>query len=449
MDAQFFNDGLVNIASGIGTTADKRSSAFYSFCKLPWHAIEARYRSSWIARKVIDLPAAEMTRPQRLWQADGTDTTRLEELERELGVWDKLEEALKLGRMGGGLMVIGCNQGKVDQPLPPAIRPDSLKYLHVMCRDDVILGDIDRDPGSETFGQPAYFEIVGDARMVRLHPSRVIPFKGRYVPRRNANDEEAFWGDSELDAIDEAIRNADTAQAGFAALIDEAKVDVWGIPNLTTEFMTGEAEAALIKRFTVSNTMKSIHNAVIKDAADEWETRELNLSGMPELMLTYLAIVAGAASMPATVLLGKSPDGMNATGDGDLQNWERTLDGWRESKLRPALNKLDSVLMPAAGVTSGDVWWDFGPLREEPPVEIIAREKARAEAVKVAIDAGAPREPLLESLANAFVDAAILPGLDENLDEYKKALEEEPELPESDLTAMARGASEGGDVVEE
>ena len=195
--------------------------------------------------------------------------------------------------------------------------------------------------------------------------------------------------------------------------------------------------------------MKSIHNAVIKDAADTWETRQLNLSGIPDVMMAYLAIAAGAASMPATVLLGKSPDGMNATGDGDLQNWERTLDGWRESKLRPALNKLDSVLMPAAGVADGKVWWDFGPLREEPPAEIIAREKARAEAVKVAIDAGAPSEPLLEALANAFVDAAILPGLDENLDEYEKMLEEEPELPEPDLTALARGASEGGDVTTE
>lgn len=434
-------DGMVNILSGIGTTADKRSGQHYNFCKLPWHAIEARYRSSWLARKIIDLPASEMTRPKRLWQAESTDITALEDLERRLGVWAKLEEALRLGRMGGGLMVIGSMQGDVSQPLPPTIRPNSLAYLHVMCRDDVVLGDINRDPGSPDFGKPAYFEIVGETAMVRLHPSRVIPFKGRYVPRRNANDVEAFWGDSELDAIDEAIRNADTAQNGLASLIEEAKVDIWGIPDLTNAFLTADTEAALIRRFTVSNMMKSMHNAVIKDGDDSWETRELNLANVPDVIMAYIELVAGAASMPATVLLGKSPDGMNATGDGDLQNWERTLDGWRESQLRPALDILDPMLKGSAGLgNASDVWWDFGPLRERAPSEIIEEETKRAAMVKTAIDSGAPSEPLLKALANAFVEAAVLPGLDEDMAEYEKQLAEEPEVSEQELAAMATAA---------
>ena len=440
----FIADGLANIASGIGTTADKRIHSGYVFRKLLGHEIEARYRSSWLARKIIDLPASEMVRPKRLWQAENTDVTRLEEIEKELKLWEKLEECLKLGRMGGGLLVIGSRQGDVSQPLPDTASTDSLQYLHVMCRDDVALGEIERDPGSPMYGQPKWFEVAGNGSMVRLDPSRVIVFKGRYVPRRNANDTDAFWGDSELDAIDEAIVNADTAQHGLAALISESKVDIWGIPNLTTDFMTGEAEAALIKRFSASNLMKSIHNAVIKDAADTWETRQLNLSNVPEVIMTYIELVSGAASMPATVLLGKSPDGMNATGEGDLQNWERTLDGWRESILRPALEKLDPILKGSAGLgNASDVWWDFGPLREESPEEILERESKRATMVKTAIDAGAPTDPLLKGLANAFVEAAVLPGLDAEMAEYERMLEEDPEMPEPDLTAMARGAMEG------
>lgn len=160
-EASFFSDGMVSIASGIGTTADKRSGQFYSFCRLPWHAIEARYRSSWIARKIVDLPASEMARPQRLWQAEDTDITRLEELERGLGVWDKLEETLKLGRMGGGLMVLGVPGQSPASPLPATIRPDSLKYLHVMCRDDVVLGPIDRDPWQRNIRPTRLFRDCG------------------------------------------------------------------------------------------------------------------------------------------------------------------------------------------------------------------------------------------------------------------------------------------------
>lgn len=443
MEASFLSDGFANLAAGIGTSVDKRAFGTYNFCKLPWHEVEKAYRSSWIVRKVIDLPASEMARPARLWQAEGTDITRMEELEKRLGLWSKLEECLKLGRMGGGLLVIGSTQGDPSQPLPPTIRPDSLAYLHVMCRDDVALSEFDRDPGSPTFGQPKYYEIVGDGKMVKLHPSRVIPFKGRYVPRRNANDVEAFWGDSELDAIHDAVRDADGVPAALAAIVNEAKVDVWGIKDLTTGFMTGEAEGAMLKRFTVSNTLKGIHNAVLKDAEDTWETRQLSLGGIPETIMTYIEIVAGAASMPATVLLGKSPDGMNATGDGDIQNWERTLDGWRESKLRPALDILDPLLKGSAGIgEASDVWWEFGPLREEPPVEIIEQESKRATMVKTAIDAGAPADPLIKALANSFVEAGVMPGLDAEMAEYEKMLEEEPDQSEEELAAMAGRAAQ-------
>lgn len=430
------HDGLASIASGMGLGADKRSAHFYRHRSLTWQEIEARYRSSWLARKVVDLPASEMCRPKRNWQADGTDIAALEELERRIGLWPKIEEALRLARMGGAVMVIGAMQGDVSQPLrAEALSANSLAYLHVMSKEEVSLGPIELDPGSPLYGQPAYYEVMGNTTMVRLHPSRVIPFKGRYVPRRGVDQQRAFWGDSELDAIDDAIRNADSAQNSFAALIEEAKVDVWGVPGLIDMMLDAEREQQLVRRFTLSNTMKSTHNAVIKDSLDTWDTRQLSTSGWTDIITTYIAVVAGAASMPATVLMGKSPDGMNATGDGDLQNWERTLDGWREATLRPALDYLDEILVRSAlGDKPADVWWSFGPLREASEAEVVTVVKAKADLIKVAIDAGAPAEPLLDTLAQAMVESEAFPGLDALIDDYRKSLEEpeEPELPEEE-----------------
>lgn len=424
-------DGLASIASGMGGNADKRSFHTYRHQSLPYQQIEARYRSSWLARKVIDLPASEMTRPKRLWQADGADIGKLEELERTMGLWAKLEEALRLGRMGGAVMVLGSG-ANVGAPLNAETA--TLDYLHVMSKEEVSLGPIHLDPGSPDYGQPVYYEVLGNSSMVRLHPSRVIPFKGRYVPRRNVDTVRAFWGDSELDAIDDAIRNADAAQNGFAALIEEAKVDIWGIPDLIDMMLDGEREQALIRRFTLSNLMKSNHNAVVKDAQDTWETRQLNTSGWTDIIMTYIAVVAGAASMPATVLLGKSPDGMNATGDGDLQNWERTLDGWRESQLRPVLDRLDPMLKNTAGLGGANAWWAFGPLREATDDEITAGVKSRLDTIKVAIDAGAPAEPLLEVAANVMIESEQFSGLDALMADYKRGLEEteEPDLDEAE-----------------
>lgn len=176
-------DGLANIMSGAGTTVDKRMGQFYAARPLDWQQIDAMYRSSWTARKIVDLPAAEMTRPKRDWQAEDTDIAPLEELERKVRLWAKLEEALRLGRLGGGVMVIGVKQGQPDKELRvEALGRDCLQYLHVMSRSEITTGEIDMDPASENFGCPLYYEIMGNDRFVRIHPSRVIPFRvSRYL----------------------------------------------------------------------------------------------------------------------------------------------------------------------------------------------------------------------------------------------------------------------------
>ena len=434
-------DGLGNILSGMGGSADKRSGGYYFHNPMSSQQIDACYRSSWLARKIIDLPASEMTRPARDWQADNADVDPLEKLEKKLRVWAKLEEAVRLGRMGGGMLFMGVNQGTPDQPLDVArVRQGDLLYLYVMSRDDVNLGPLNYDPLSPFYGQPLYYEVLGAASMVRIHPSRVIPFKGRYVPRKFTHDLTAFWGDSVLDSINDALQNADTAQNGFAALIHEAKVDIWGIHGFAENMETPEDEARLIKRFTLANTMKSLHNSVIKDSEDEWEYKQINFSGFKDVILTYLGIVAGAAEMPATVLLGKAPDGMNATGDGDKENWYRTLDGWRESVLTPPLDTLDEVLVRSAlGDKPDDVWWTFGPLEEESEAKRSDTIKKIVDTAKVAIDAGMPSEPMLEATANAMVESGLYPGLDAGMDALRAELAEPPAESEAQAANAIAG----------
>lgn len=439
-------DGLANIMSGAGTTVDRRMGQFYAARPLDWQQIDAMYRSSWTARKIVDLPAAEMTRPKRDWQAEDTDIAPLEELERKVRLWAKLEEALRLGRLGGGVMVIGVKQGQPDQPLRvEALGRDSLQYLHVMSRSEITTGEIDMDPASEGFGCPLYYEIMGNDRFVRIHPSRVIPFTGEYVSRAYSNRNDSFWGVSILEIVRDAVQNADSAQNGFAALIEEASIDVLGVPDLTQMSMNPDYERRYLNRLTLANTAKSTHRMMIRDAAETWEQHDKNFANMPEVMMAYLAIVAGACSMPATVLLGKSPDGMNSTGEGDMQNWYRTLDGWRESELRPALDRLDPIIKASAGVLADDVWWDFGSFYEEPMLDKSGALNSVIDGASKAINAGMPSEPVLEATANAMVESGLYPGLDQAMAQLKKELAQATEtaaaMTEAELTAAARTAN--------
>lgn len=66
--------------------------------------------------------------------------------------------------------------------------------------------------------------------------------------------------------------------------------------------------------------------------------------------------LSGASRIPVTKLFGRSPAGMNATGESDLRNYYDYVDTLREAKLRPILEKLLPVLAMSAWGAVPDGW---------------------------------------------------------------------------------------------
>jgi uncharacterized protein len=421
--APFLTDGLANLVSGAGTTADKRTHAFYT---QPWilpEQIEAAYRSSWFIQKGVDLPAFDMTRNGRDWQLDEADVSKIEREEKRLQVWAKLRQVLIYGRLGGGLIIIGTG-GDPTQPLErDTIAEKGLKYLHVMNRWQVTLGEIITDPVDPFFGQPAFFELrTAKGASVKIHPSRVIAFPGKMRPNlRGGSADDWFWGDSVLAAAHDAVKNADAAMNGFASLIDEAKIDTISIPGLIELVGTAAGEQLLLKRVQVANQLKSTHNVRIVSGApkgggegETWETRQVSWAGMPDMIRTYAAAVAGAFDIPATRFLGKSPDGMNATGQGDEANYAAKVRSEQDAYLRPALDRLDIALLPSAGVTLTDeAWYSFPPLAEMTEKEKAEIFKTRMEAITALQNTGTiPEEAFAKAVQHTAVEEGWLDGLD-------------------------------------
>jgi phage-related protein (TIGR01555 family) len=370
-------DGLANLASGAGTTADKRTYSFYTRPYILPEQIEASYRSSWMMRKGIDLPPFDMTRGGRDWQLDEADVSKVEKEEKRLQLWPKLRQALVLGRLGGGLIVMGVGNDPTVPLSQDAAGVGGLKYLHVMNRWQVSLGEIVRDPADPLFMQPAYFQInfgAGNAAgNVRIHPSRVVAFRGRQNPNLYGGmGDDWFWGDPLMLTVQDVVKNAEATMNGFASLVEEAKLDTVSIPGLTQLLSTAAGEALVMKRVTVANQLKSTHNTRILDAGngkespgETWETRQVAWTGMPDMIRVSCAAVAGAFDIPATRYLGKSPDGMNASGDSDENNYISKIKADQEADLRPALDQIDAVMLPSAGVIATDeAWYSFPPLHE-------------------------------------------------------------------------------------
>ena len=74
-----WRDGFTNLLAGLGVPGrDKFASQQYTFCPMSVADCETAYRGDWIARKCVDIPAFDMTRESRSWQAEQDQITRLE-----------------------------------------------------------------------------------------------------------------------------------------------------------------------------------------------------------------------------------------------------------------------------------------------------------------------------------------------------------------------------------
>ena len=438
-------DGLANVLTGRGTTVDRSRHNFWTGVRMVPEQIEAAYLGSWLTRKIVDVVAQDMTRAGRDWDAEDDEITKIEAEEKRLGLWAKVYEALTLGRLGGGAILIGLGDDP-SQPLPRNIRPQQIQYLTVLSRWQLSIGDMEMDPALPTFGQPKYFGLSGSARGIDIHPSRVVCFKGLPVPAiRVATWEERFWGMSVVEAVDEAVQHATTACAGFASLIDEAKIDVFRFDKMAETLGLPNGEATIVKRVELTNTGKSVHRAVILDKEDEWEQRQLTLAGVRDVIITYDARVAGAADIPATRLFGKAPDGMNATGEGDLANYFQSIGAKQDMQLRPALQQIDAVMLPSAGVNP-DLPWTFSTLMvltEQQQAEIEAKEADTI--TKIAAVALMPESALAKTVQNRLIESGRWPGLKKLIEEAEKAGEGLPDGgDESELGIVPLG-QEGGD----
>lgn len=431
-------DGLRNVVSGAATSADKRAYDRYTFdtC-LTVAEVEAAYRTSGIVRKIHDKPPFDMTREWRDWQADGPQIEALEAEEKRLGLAEKIRTAETWARLyGGSAIILGAPQGDAAMPLNlSALKKGGLRYVHVVTRHQVTVPEVDTDPESDFFGQPRFYELTGQATgaQVRLHPSRVVSFVRQPIPAGTLGitSADAFWGDPLLMSIGDAVRNSDLAQGGIASLIHELSVDTLGIPNLTDLVSTAEGEARLLKRITVAALAKSQFRTRINDAEETWETRQASFASLPETMRAFLEIAAAVADMPVTVLLGTSPRGLNATGEGDAENYDATIQAKQKTGLAPALDRIDAALIPSAlGTRPAEVYYEFAPLAQSDPKEEseIALNKAKASEI-YAKRGLIPGAALAKAVQNQVTEDGLYPGIEGALEDAAAGKLPEPILP--------------------
>lgn len=427
-------DGLRNLVANLGTGRDKASATGYVGTAItPQEALDM-YRTSWLARKIVDIPALDACRNWRSWNGDSDDITAVERLEARIKLRQKLLEAITAGRLyGGAALYISTTDPDPSKPLDASRASTQIRHLVVLTRFNLTAGPLDLDPTSERFGQAGYYEVIGagSSGMVRIHPSRLVIFKGATVPASEQIISSDGWGDSILSPMVDAIRHADGAAANIASLLYEAKVDVVKIPDLMKNLADKNYERLLLERLTLAMTAKGINGALIMDSAEGYEQKVLQFSGLTDVFMSFMQAVAGAADIPLTRLMGHAPGGLNSTGDSDTRNYYDRVRSMQELEMSTATEVLDKLVARIAMPASyEDAYYDWRPLWQATESEKAEIGSKVATAIKTIVEARVFNDDVVSRMAQTMlVESGAAPGLDAIVREFE---DPEPGAREND-----------------
>lgn len=362
--------------------------------------LNSLYRENWVVQNVVGLVVDDMLRE---WYKVKCNLSQgqLDELrkaERQTNLRERINEGLRWGRLYGGaagLILIKGQEGMLEEPLDlETVMPESFAGLYILDRWCGVTpgAELVLDLNDPDFNLPAYYTI-NDAqgrRAAKVHHSRVIRFTGRELPylERIA---ELYWGESEVESLYKDVVAHDNVSANMAALTFRANINTMEVQNLDQLFSlaSGEAQRRFWNVMQAQSVMMSNFGYQLVNKGDQMTNTQYSFGGLQEVYESMCLNLCGASHYPMTKLFGRSPAGMNATGESDLQNYYDYVDGLRESKLRPALQKLLPILATSVwGMVPEDLDIIFPPLWKPTAREAADITKVKTETIISVFQAG-------------------------------------------------------------
>lgn len=388
-------DAFSNPAARIGLgTMDLLQATEYPMTRLTqnYQLLTSLYRENWIIQNIIATIPNDMIRKWYRLRSDIAPELlgSMGRLERRTQIRKKILQGMYWGRLYGGAAGVLLIKGQNDMSHPleiDAVMPGSFLGLHIVDRWNGIYpeGELVTDPSDPDFGLPAYYTIRDDETgrtATRVHHSRVIRFIGRELPWMEQVTEN-YWGESEIEAVYEETVRRDNVAGNIAALTFRANINYQETDGL--DQLLGTANTEMQRRFwntmAAQSMLESNFGTRIINRGDAIHNTQYTFTGLPDVYDRVMMDVAGAARTPVTKLFGRSPAGLNATGESDMQNYYDYIDGLRETELRGILERLMPVMAFSAwGHLPDDLEIDFPPMRTPEAGEIaeIAEQKTNA-----------------------------------------------------------------------
>lgn len=355
-----------------------------------------------LIRTGVEMIASEMT--EKGWKL----TTEKEEsrekikfLESELNrlnVKDMFYKAIcNNGNMGGCLVGMDY-EGERPEDLVNAIplTADGLlgkkiKGLRLLEAFNISPGEYDStNPMSQNYYNPQTWFVMG----VPIHRSRVLYFSQNELPTL-LKPAYNFFGIPLAQTVLDVVSHFTECREAEARLLTKFSLTIFKT-NLNAQILSGADWASIDRR--LNHFAKNRNNdgvLLIDKEEEEVDVKITALSGVREIVSQAMEFVAAMFQEPATKLWGIAPQGMNATGESDLENHYKHISSQQERQLRKPLERLVKILqLIEYGEIDESISVEFNPLSEksEEVMATLRRTQAETDNLYIAMGALAPEE---------------------------------------------------------
>ena len=431
-----FSDAFANPAARTGWGEDNLINATeYPMTRLTqdWQLLTSLYRTSWIVQRVCNVIPEDALADLTI-EAPGLETRELHLLEEEIRsthLRESILEGLRWGRLyGGAAAIIMLSGQEEDLSLPIDVNNITIgafRGLYVVDRWSGIypgldLVDNDRDPD---FGLPEYYEVRDETSggTYRVHHSRVLRFCGTKMPYWEQVAEQ-YWGTSAIESMYDELIKRDNVAHNIANLTFKACLSVLQVENLDQMFATSSSvhQRRMYAMLSAINSLENSLGIRLVNKGDDIQQLQYSFSGLPEVMDSAMMDMAGATSIPVTRLFGRSPAGMNSTGESDEKMYRQTLEQERSVHIDPALERLIPIVCRSAiGYFPAGCKFKYPSLVEMSPEQKAQIIDQRSQTMERLFQANLiPGDVVLESYRNSQLELDVTSNItDEHINALK------------------------------
>ena len=356
-------DYFTNILSrtGYGTPSLAESSS-YEMVRLSnnYWLMLTLYRNHWLARRIVDLPAIDMTRawPKVVCDKSPEDIEKFDRTIDRTRTSRAIRQAIKWARLYGGAGAVICIKGHedyLDEPLDlDDVTPGS--YLGLIPFDRWVgiypVGQIQETmENPQDWGLPEFYEVRGTGTAggidFKIHASRILRFTGPEVPTPEFQA-QIYWGISVIEVVWEELRKRDNASWAILNLLFRAQIISQQNPELAQALsglgMSQQALVQFTRRMEAQNELLSNQSMLILGEGCSMNAMQYTFGGIGEVYGQFQMDTAGAAEMPVTRLFGRTITGLGQSNDADERLYEEKIATDQGEQLRPQLDKLYPVI---------------------------------------------------------------------------------------------------------